>query len=229
MRLKLKFEDVKFDDVVDGLRDRFKAAVNATMEDAQSEAQTMAARKLKTGLKKWTDGFRFHKVSDDFYVISVEGTLAMWMEDGIQAGEVSKAILSGNRADSNKGEGKNYVDVPIAKDADSMGSISLGKKGGPKVNVQAFANADQLMKNISTSDWKKGGIKKKQVMASRVKDIIKNVEVAGPKTGTTSYMTIRRLSPGDQWPKSPFKGAKVLDDLGYHIEKNFDKILERFL
>lgn len=226
MRLKLKFDDVKFDDVVDGLRDRFKAAVNATMEDAQAEAQAMASRRLRVGLKKWTDGFRFHKVSDEFYVISIEGKLANWMEDGIEPGEVSKAIMAGNRAEHNQGEGKNYVDVPIAKDADEMGNISLGKKGGPKVNVKAFANADQLMKYMNSSDWKKGGVKKKQVMASRVKDIIKNTE---PTTGKTSYVTIRRVTPESQWPKSPFQGAHVLDDLGFHIEQNFGKILERFL
>lgn len=226
MRLKLKFDDVKFDDIVDGLRDRFKTAVNATMEDAQQEAQAMAARRLKVGLKKWTDGFRFHKVSDEFYVISIEGQMASWMEEGIQPGEVSRAIMQGNRAEANQGEGKNYVDVPIAKDADEMGNISLGKRGGPKVNVKAFANADALMKNINSSDWKKGGVKQKQVVASRVKDIIKNTS---PKTGTTSYMTIRRVTPSSQWPKSAFKGAHVLDDLGYHIEQNFGKILERFL
>lgn len=226
MRLKLKFDDVKFDDVVQGLQQRFKAAVNATMEDAQQEAQAMAARRLKVGLKKWMSGFRFHKVSDEFYVISIEGQLASWMEEGIQPGEVSRAIMAGNRAEANKGEGKNYVDVPISKDADEMGNMTLGKKGGGRVNVQAFANADQMMKHINSSDWKKGGIKKKQVIASRVKDIIKNTE---PSTGTTSYMTIRRVTPESQWPSSPFKGAHVLDDLGQHIEQNFGKILERFL
>ena len=226
MRLKLKFDDVKFDDVVDGLRERFKAAVNATMEDAQNEAQAMASQRLKVGLRKWTEGFRFHKVSDEFYVVSIEGKLAMWMDDGIQPGEVSKAIMAGNRAEANQGEGKNYVDVPIAKDADEMGNISLGKRGGPKVNVRAFASADEMMKHINVSDWKKGGIKKKQVIASRVKDIVKNVE---KETGKASYLTIRRVTPSSQWPKSPFRGAKVLDDLGYHIETNIGKIVERFM
>ena len=226
MRLKLKFDDVQFDDVVEGLQARFKSAVSATMEDAQQQAQLLASRKLKAGLSKWMKGFRFHKVSDEFYVVSIDGQLAMWMEDGIQPGEVSRSIMAGNRAESNKGEKKDYVDVPIAKDADAMGNIALGKKGGTKVNVKAFANADQMMKYITSSDWKKGGVKKKQVMASRVKDIIKNVETSG---GKPSYMTIRRVTPSSQWPRSPFKGAHVLDDLGYHLESNFGTILERFL
>lgn len=225
MRLKLKFEDVRFDDVVQGLQDRFKAAVGATMDQVEEDARSIAASKLRTGLSKWTDGFRLHKVSDELYVASVEGRLAMWMEDGIEVGEVSKAIMSGNRAEANQGEGKAYVDVPISKDADAMGDITLGKSG-PKVNVRAFADADQMMKHITASDWKKGGTKKKQVIASRVKDIIKNVE---PSTGATSYMTIRRVTDDSQWPKSPFPGAKVLDDLGSQIESNFGKILERFL
>lgn len=225
MRLKFQFDDVTFDEVVEGLQSRFKAAVNATMEDAEQQAQSLASQRLKVGLQKWMKGFKFHKVSDEFYVISVDGQLAMWMEEGIEPGEVSRSIMSGNRAEANKGEGKNYVDVPIAKDADAMGNMTLGKKG-PKINVKAFANADQLMKNINASDWKRGGIKQKQVVASRVKDIIKNVDKGGAKA---SYMTIRRVTEGSQWPKSAFKGAHVLDDLGSHIEQNFDKILERFL
>lgn len=226
MRLKLKFDDVKFDDVVQGLQDRFKAGVSAMMEEVQQEAQSLASSRLRVGLRKWMQGFRFHKVSDEFYVVSIDGMLANWMEEGIETGEVSRSIMAGNRAEANQSEGKNYVDVPIAKDADEMGNISLGKRGSPKVNVRAFANADQLMKYMNSSDWKKGGVKKKQVMASRVKDIIKNVE---PISGTMSYLTIRRVTPESQWPSSPFKGAHVLDDLGMHIEQNFSKILERFL
>lgn len=225
MRLKFQFDEVSFNEVVDGLQARFKSAVNATMEDAEQHAQTLAGQRLKVGLQKWMKGFKFHKVSDEFYVISVDGQLAMWMEDGIEPGEVSRSIMSGNRAEANKGQGKKYVDVPIAKDADSMGNMTLGKKG-PKVNIKAFANADQLMKNINTSDWKRGGIKQKQVVASRVKDIIKNTDQG---SGKTSFMTIRRVTENSQWPKSAFKGAKVLDDLGSHIEENFGKILERFL
>ena len=225
MKLKLSFDQVDFNDVVEGIQERFKAGVSAVMSDASSYAQMQASKKLKTGLSKWLNGFKINKVSDEFYIISIDGQLANWMEDGIAAGEVSKSIMSGNRADVNRSEGKNYVDVPIAKDADSMGQISLGKKG-PSVSVAAFKDADAMMKSITTSDWKKGGTKKKQVMANRVKDIIKNVE---PQSKKTSYLTIRRVTDDSMWPKSPFQGAKVLDDLGLHISNNFDTILERFL
>lgn len=226
MKIKFQFDNVSFDDLVDGLQSKFKAAVSETMEGVQTQAQDLAAARLKTGLNKWKQGFRFHKVSDEFYIVSVEGQMAMWMEDGIEPGEVSRAIMSGNRAEVNASQGKNYVDVPIATNADEAGNISLGTSG-TKVNVKAFANADQLMKSITSSDWKKGGVKQKQVMHSRVKDIIKNTE---PKqSGSTSYMTIRRVTSKSQWPKSPFKGAKVLDDLGDQLEQNFTQILERIL
>lgn len=224
---KFKFDTSDFDvsELVDGLQSRFKSATSAMMADIKQEGQRYAAQKLKKGLGHWNKGFKMHKVTDDFYVISIEGQMASWMEDGMKAGEVSKAIMGGNRADSNKAEGKDYVDVPIAKDADSAGNISL-KKGGPTINVKAFANADQLMKSINTSDWKKGGMKQKQVIQSRVKDIIKNVE---PKTGAASYMTIRRVTAKSVWPKSPYSGAKVLEHLDQFIDSNFDKILARFI
>jgi hypothetical protein len=225
MRLKLSFDGLDFTDVVDGIRSRFEAGVSAMMTEADSHAKLLASRKLKTGLSKWLSGFKINKVNNDFYIISIDGKLANWMEDGMETGEVSKAIMSGNRADVNRAEGKDYVDVPIAKDADAMGQISLGKSG-PKVSVAAFKDADAMLKSITTSDWKKGGVKKKQVMATRVQDIIKNVS---PKSKKTSYLTIRRVTEDSVWPKSPFQGAKVLDDLGLYLENNFDKILERFL
>jgi len=228
MSFKFKFDTSDFDvgEIVDGFRDRFKSATAAAMADAKQEAQRYASSKLKKGLGHWNKGLKMHKVSDDFYVISIEGQMAKWMEDGIKAGEISKAIMSGNRADSNKAEGKNYVDVPIAKDADAAGNMTLGKKGGPTVNIKAFANADQLMKSINTSDWKKGGIKQKQVVQSRVKDIIKNVT---PATGKVSFMTIRRVTSKSVWPRSPYAGAKVLEHLDQYIDANFDKILARFM
>ncbi len=225
--IKLKFDTTGFDtsEIVEGFRSRFKSATSAMMADAKAQGQKLAASRLKVGLKNWLKGYKMHKVSDDFYIIEMEGLLGSWMEDGIQPGEVSKAIMSGNRAESNKGQGKNYVDVPIAKDADELGNIALGKSG-PKVNVRAFANADQLVKFINASDWKRGGVQRRQVVQSRVKDIIKNVE---PKSGKTSYMTIRRVTEDSKWPKSPFRGAKVFEELDSYIDSNFDKILERFI
>lgn len=226
--LKFKFDTTDFDtsEIVSGLKVRVQSAFSSMMAEVNQEGQRFASSKLKKGLGNWRKGFKMHKVTDDLYLISVEGRLANWMEDGIKTGEVSKAIMSGNRAESNKAEGKNYVDVPITKDADAAGNMSLGKKGGPTVNIKSFANADQLMKFINTSDWKRGGTTQKQVIQSRVKDIIKNVE---PKTGKASYLTIRRVTDKSIWPKTPFGGAKVLEHLDKYIDANIDKILSRFI
>lgn len=226
IKFKIDSSNFNLDDVVEGLRNRFKSALAATMGTVEQEARNIAASKLRTGLKNWNQGFKVEKVTDDMFLIVVEGQLANWMEDGIRVGEISDAIMKGNRAQHNKAEGKNYVDVPIAKDADSAGNISLGKKGGPVVNVKAFKSADDLMKNINSSDYKKGGIKQKQVIANRVKDIIKNVE---PKTNSASYLTIRRVSDKSKWPSSPFAGAKVLDKLDKYIDDNIGQIIERFI
>lgn len=224
LKIKVDTSDLEFDDVLDGIKDRFKAAVASTVAQADTEAHRIANAKLKSASAKehWNRGFKVDKISDDFYVVSVEGELSNWMEQGIDVGEVSRSILSGNRAEANRGEGKNYVDVPIAKDADQAGNIR-----GTKINVQAFKSADDVMKFINTSDWKRGGIQKKQVIANRVQDIIKNTS---PKSGKTSYMTIRRLSENsDPWPSTPYAGANVLQDLDAWLDQNFGSILERYL
>lgn len=225
MKIKVDTSDIDTSELLEGVRTRFKTATNALMADVNQEAQRFAASKLKVGLKKWQQGFKMHKVTDDFYIIAIDGQLANWMEQGIKTGEISKSIMQGNRATHNKSEGKEYVDVPITKDADATGNITLGKKG-PAVNVKSFANADQLMKSINVSDWKRGGVKQKQIVQSRVKDIIKNTS---PKSGKSSFLTIRRVTKDSVWPKNPFEGAKVLEHLDKYIDANFDKIMERFL
>lgn len=225
-KFKFDMSDFNTDDLVQGLKTRFSSATAALLDDANQEAHRYASQKLKKGLSHISKGLSLHKVSDDFYIIAIEGMMANWMEDGMKAGEVSKSIMSGNRAASNKAAGKDYVDVPISKDADSSGNISSGKS--KSVNVRAFANAEQLMKSINVSDWKKGGIKQKQVIQSRVRDIIKNVQ---PENKKASFMTIRRVTDKSKWPNSDsqFSGAKVLEHLDRYINDNFEKILERFL
>lgn len=225
--IKFKFNTSDFNtaDIVDGFRSRFKTAVATLMADVGTEADKLASAKLRSGLKRWREGFKINKVTDDFYIISVSGKLANWMEEGIQTGEISKSIMEGNRAEHNRSEGKNYVDVPIARDADAAGNVTLGKKG-PTVNVRAFRSADDMMKSITVSDWKRGGVRKEQRVVNRVKDIIKSTK---PDTGETSYLTIRRVTEKSKWPKTPFQGAKVLESLDSYIESNFEKILERVL
>lgn len=222
--MKIKFNvDTDLSGIVEGLQERFKTGMSAVMTEANDHAMHYASQKLRTGLSKWIKGYKVNKVSDEWYVISIEGQMANWMEDGMEAGELSKAIMSGNRASSNKAEGKNYVDVPIAKDSDNL---TVGGKSGPKLSVKAFKDADSMMKSFTTSDWKKGGTKQKQAMVNRVKDIVKNQDT---KTGTTSYMTIRRVSEKSMWPKSPTSGAKVLDETANYLEQNFVTIMERYL
>ena len=225
LKLKADLSDLNLDDFVEGVKSRFKSAVAVTVAQAKEDADKLASSKLKGGLEKWRNGFKVHRISDDMYLISIEGQLANWMEDGIQVGEISKAIMHGNRAESNKAEGKNYVDVPITKDADAAGNISLGKSG-TKLNVKAFASADALTKYMSSSDWKNGGIKKEKIVQQRIKDVLKVTKTEGK---SPSYMTIRRVTPSSVWPSSPFSGAKVLDDLDRLINDNFEQILQRFL
>lgn len=208
-------------ELADALRSRVSTALSASIVEAKQKGQELAAQRLRKGLKHWERGFNVHKVDKSFYILSVEGKLSNWMEDGIQPGEISKSIMSGNRINSNKKTGKNYVDVPIAKDADSMGNI-----GSSGVNVTHFADADAMLKHVKFSDYKKKGIRTENRIVRRVEDIIQSTK---PKTNKMQYLTIRRVTSDSIWPKTPFSGARVLEDLGIFIEQNFDKLLERFI
>lgn len=222
--IKFKLDlDLNDKELVDGIKSHWNSAIAALMGSLKSEGERLAASRLKTGLSKWRKGFKVDRVTDDFYIISVDGQLANWMEDGIQPGEISRSIMQGNRADFNKAQGKNYVDVPIAKDADSLTS---GGKSAPKVNIQSFRDAASLIKSINTSDWKRGGVRQEKRVIQRVQDIIKSFN---PESGQSSFLTIRRVTDDSQWPSSPFAGAKVLNDLDSYIDQNFDSILARFL
>lgn len=220
--IKFDFKlDLTENELGDLLRTRMHSALNVLMAEVASKGKALAAEKLKEGLEHWQRGFNVHKVDEDFFIVSVDGKLANWMEDGIKTGEVSKAIMSGNRAQINKGQGKDYVDVPFEKGVDANGNI--GKTG---VNIRAFANAEQLSKAVSFSDYKKRGIRQEQRVMSRVQEIIKSVE---PKSSETKFLTIRRVTDDSVWPSSPFKGAKVLEDLSTFINENFDIIMARLI
>lgn len=222
--MKLKIDlDIDAEELIAGLAAGVRTATDLVYAEAVQHAKQLAAQKLgSSGQKHWNEGFKAHKVNDDLWVISIEGKMASWMEDGIQTGEISKAIMNGNRASHNKAEGKDYVDVPFLKDADASGNIK-----GTNVNVKAFADADSLVKNVKFSDYKNKSVKEEKRVISRVQDIIKSVNPQ--KQAATSFLTIRRVTSESVWPSSPFKGAKILDDLDQFIDQRMSEILGKVL
>ena len=214
-----------------GLEAELSKVLSFTAAEATNKAREIAGRKLgKSGREHWNRGFKSFKVNNEMHIIAIEGKLASWMEDGIKTGEISQAILQGNRAKYNKAEGKNYVDVPFFKDADSVGNIR-----GTGVNVRAFADADSMIKSVKISDYKNKSVKEEKRVLSRVEDIIKSVDPE--RNNNTQYLTIRRVSPNSSpWPKTPFPGAKAIfkgnsvsEELDNFIDKKFEEYLERVL
>lgn len=211
------------EEVTKGLQASLNATVASVAAQTRDEALQMASRKLRSGLKHWEKGFSVDKLDDGTWIISISGKLANMMEDGMAAGEIKKMLLNGNRFRTNAAEGKRYVDVPIGLDANAM----TGKIGKTNIQVSHFKNAEELTKNISTSDWVKGGIKKEQRINKRIQDII-----ASKKTqkDPVSYLTIRRVSEKSQgWPTNPFAGAHVLDQLDAFLERAFEQSLESMI
>lgn len=224
--LKLEFElDFTEDEIVDGIRSNFNAAVANTVKLAQGRAHQIASQKLKSGLKFWEKGFAVDKITEGTWMITMTGKMANMMEEGFGTGEIKKMILSGNRAQYNKGQGKNYVDVPVHLDADSM----TGQVGKTKVSIQQFKDADAVIKSVKMSDWAKGGIKKENRITQRVNDVIKSRK---PKDSDASsqYMVIRRVSAKSKgWPVNPFAGARVFEALDLYLEQAFEQSLEMLL
>lgn len=232
MRTKVKL-GLKTDDLISEIKPKLDAAGAATATAVFQRGLEFARQAFGTsGFKNWSKGYKFAKVEDGLYIISVEGKLANMMEDGIETGEISKMIMDGNRAQHNKAEGKNYVDVPIHKDADSAGNISIQ---GQKFQVQGFKNADEMMKQFSKPENKNvkfsrgKEVEQEQRMVARAKKIEGLIKSQNPKDGSTAYMTIRRVGENSVWPASPYPGGKVLDKLDLEVEKIFSIMIEAFL
>lgn len=232
MRTKVKL-GLKTDDLISEIKPKLDAAGAATASAVFQRGLEFARQAFGTsGFKNWSKGYKFAKVEDGLYIISVEGKLANMMEDGIETGEISKMIMDGNRAQHNKAEGKNYVDVPIHKDADSAGNISIQ---GQKFQVQGFKNADEMMKQFSKPENKNvkfsrgKEVEQEQRMVARAKKIEGLIKSQNPKDGSTAYMTIRRVGENSVWPASPYPGGKVLDKLDLEVERIFGMMLEAFL
>ena len=232
MRIKAKL-DLKVDDIVADLEPKVKAAGAATANALYMKGLEYARQSFgASGFKNWSKGYKFAKIEDGLYVISVEGKLANMMEDGIQTGEISRMIMQGNRAQHNKAEGKNYVDVPIHKDADSAGNISVQ---GQKFQVQGFKNADEMMKQFSKPENKNvkfsrgKSVEQEQRMVSRAKKIQDLIKSQDKASGSTAYMTIRRVGENSVWPSSPYPGGKVLDKLDLEVERIFASMIDTFL
>ena len=239
LKFKIDTSDLDFSDVVEGLNNGIKAAQAEMVNLIDAEGRRLASQKLKSDRAKnhWNRGFRVAKYDDNTIIMSIDGLLANWMESGIDVGEISDKIMSGQRAEFNVGAaqkgkafgeatGKKYVDVPIGKDANALGNIHSGRGGRGAINIRAFQNAAQVTKHITSSDYKSGQIKQKQVVQSRIKDVIKNIE---PTTGQASYLVIRRVTEDSVWPKQPFPGAQVFTDLEDFVFDNIDHILERYI
>jgi hypothetical protein len=228
--LKLKFElsDFNEQEIVDAFKSQLNAATAATTEAVYARGKKLASQRLRNGLKHWNSGYKFHKIEDGNYIITIEGKLAHLMEkDQIAAGEISDMILKGNRAKYNKETGKRYVDVPMSRDADAAGNISVK---GDIYNVKQFKSADDLIKQFSQrpykfSDVKRGGVKIENRIVQRVKDVIKSVN---PSNSSTQFLNIVRLSEGKKWPATPREGARVLDDLELEVSEIFDTMLSRY-
>lgn len=219
-------------DLIEGFQSRLDRAMDQTALDTSNEARRIAGDRLSSGKPLWDNGFSMNRISDGYWVISLTGKLANLMEDGIKVDELREMILKGNRATFNKAQGKNYVDVPIGLDADSV-SGSIGKTS---VNISQFKSADEVIKSVTMSNWKKGGVEEKNKAVSRIKGLLKGKKTDVLKSrdlgsNKSSFLTIKRVSPNMKkpFPSSPFKGARVLDSLDNFIEKSFTEALGRFL
>lgn len=221
--LKIEFDlDFTEDEIVDGIRSNFNAAVTNTVRLTQIRAHQLASQKLKSGLKFWEKGFAIDKITDGTWMITMTGKLANMMEEGFGTGEIKDMLLNGNRAKYNKSQGKKYVDVPIGLDSDSV-----TKKTG--ISIQQFKDADAVIKSVTMSDWAKGGVKKENRITQRVKDVIKSRKLKDSES-KAQYMMIRRVSENSKgWPVSPFAGARVFDALDLYLEQAFEQSLEMLL
>jgi hypothetical protein len=232
MKIKVKL-NTNVEDLAAELEPKVKLAGAATAQQLHQRGVELAKQGFGTsGFKHWSKGYKFAKVDDGMFIISVEGRFANMMEDGIATGEISKMIMNGPRAGHNKAQGKDYVDVPIHKDADAAGQVSIQ---GEKFQVQAFKSADEMLKHFSKPErtpvmftrGKNVGPAEDRIV-SRSKKLENLIKSENPKGGSTAYMTLHRVSEKSVWPKSPYAGQHVLDKLSLEVEHIFATMLNNF-
>lgn len=225
---KFKFDfDLDTDALIDGVKNNVNAALGKTAADLKDEVQRVAAQKLDKGLTHWMNGLTLDRVADGVYVISLQGKLANWMEDGFTGKELKDAILSGNRAQYNKAQGKDYVDVPLKLSADDLAKVN---SNSATVSMSKLMDADAVMKQIEVSDYAKKGTRKENRVVQRIRDVIRERKATSAKGVTTGIMTIRRVSPKSK-PWKDFPGAKVFDSntLDLFLDRALELNLKRLL
>ena len=192
-----------------------------------NKMQELAAASLKSGLEHWQKGFKVDKVSDDLYILSLEGKLANMMEDGFSGKEFVNMIMNGNRAKTNKAAGKPYVDVPMPM-FQGGGIVEDKYDGTGSVHINQFRSGADVIKSVTTSDWKKGGTKNVNKLQQRVKDIIRNRE-SQQKDAKLSFVTIRRVTANSEWKS--WRGAHVftMAELDSYTDTAFQVALEKLI
>jgi hypothetical protein len=199
-----------------------KQAVGEVAFNSSTKALGFAKGKLKNGLKHWMKGFEIKQIGNGEWVLVLTGKLAVMMEDGFGTDDIRKMILSGNRAKVNKSKGKNYVDVPMEQNVSETGDI--GKSG---VNISMFKDADDVLKSIEKSDWKKGGTFKQKQYTNRVQDIIRN---KAQKDSKAKFVKIVRISEnGKPVPSKPYKGLQAFKMIEDELEDMFEQGLKKVL
>lgn len=232
MKIKAKLE-LSAEQLVSGFKEKLALIGSATASALYDRGRQLASQSFgRSGFAKWNQGYKFSKIDDGIYVISVEGKLANMMEDGIKTGEISKMIMEGPRAQFNKAQNKNYVDVPIGKDADSNGTISIQ---GQKLQVQAFKSSDDLMAAFSKPEKKqvkfsaRPGVREEERIVQRAKAVEGLIRSQKPNSNQTSYMVLKRVTDESTWPSSPYQGQDILGKLDLEVQKTFDTIVERLI
>jgi len=216
----------KFDKTPEELTREVEEAIAEATSEFTRQIKAEAGHLVETNLKSdsakqhWNNGFEINEVNPGEFLIRIDGKLALWMEDGFAEGEVSDAILNGARAKYNKENGKRYVDVPFAKDADN-----LVTKSGQKISAKSFnpKNAQDIIAHFSSPGMKKPEAKK--VTVNRIEDILKSQNLT---SGAISYLAIKRISDNSD-PWSGFSGAKIFEDLEDFINENLEEVIRQRL
>lgn len=216
--------DLTAAELKEGLTPNLDAVMGVTSRQAATEARRLAETKLQSGLHHWVNGFTVNKVSDGVWLMAVEGKLGTMMEEGFNGEEFKKLILNGNRARHNRSQGKDYVDVPIPLTGGNLKTTTSNKLR--EVTVTQFKSGADVIRSVTTSDWKNKGIVTRDKIVQNVKGIIRTKEQA---SDNFQFLMIRRVTPETNW--GSWKGAHVLEmkELEAYMSKQFDINLEKLL
>lgn len=256
-RLKLSVEESmkKLEKSLEGVAPAMEENVNSAIQDlahaAYANIVATAQSKLHSTRQDYLKGLEFMELSDNSYLISLEGDWAGMLEDGFPAYNLTDVLLRskktvevGSRSGQpwvkkSKEDGHKYAHVPMQR---SPSTAQAGRMGDMAASIKQMTATNAAgRKQKLTSIFKDGegnplegkvaiGRSKNPLVDGLVKYQKNYVNESGKTTTQGIYINYRTVSENsDPWQHPGFAGLKAFEEAERMVVQQIDRIIKTLL